>query len=60
MTKPQFKLTQPLLYLAAGAIAMFSITFRCGDHRETHIHIDAKPGAIVDVVHGEPAAGKGR
>jgi len=49
-----------MLCLAAGAIAMFSITFRCGDHRETHIHIDAKPGAVVDVVNGEPAAGKDR
>lgn len=61
VTKPQFRFTQPLLCLAAGAIAMFSISFRCGDHRETHTHIDAGPGAVVvHVVNEEPADKSGR
>ena len=58
--KPRSRLTQPLLCLAAGAIAAFSITFFRCDHRETNTYVHAEPGAIVHVVNGEPAGKGGR
>ena len=58
--KPRARLTQPLLCLAAGAIAAFSITFFRCDQRETNTYVHAEPGAIVHVVNGEPAGKGGR
>ena len=58
--KPRAQLIQPLLCLAAGAIAVFSLTFFRCDYRETNTYVHAEPGAVVDVVNGEPVAGKGR
>ena len=52
--KPYSRLTQPLLCLAAGAIAAFSITFFRCDHRETNTYVHAEPGAVVHMVNGEP------
>ena len=49
----------PLLYLAAGAIAAFSITFFRCDHSEKNTYVHAESGSIVHVVNGEPATGKG-
>jgi len=58
--KPRARLTQPLLYLAAGAIAAFSLTFFHCDNRETNTYVHAERGAVVHVVNGEPAGKGGR
>lgn len=55
-TRP--RLTQPLLYLAAGAIAAFSITFFRCDHSEKNTYVHAESGSVVHVVNGEPATGR--
>ena len=56
---PRSRLAQPLLYLAAGAMAALSITlFRC-DHRETNTYVHAESGSVVQMLNGEPAPGQG-
>ena len=56
---PRSRLAQPLLCLAAGAIAALSITFVRCDRREMNTYVHAESGSVVQVVNGEPAPGPG-
>lgn len=52
------RLTQSLLYLAAGALMAFSITLVRCDHREMNTYVHAESGSVVQVISGAPTPGQ--